>query len=53
MNNEVLAPVWKSVFALAEDKFPLVLKMIKWKYKKKIDKMESKHFSGTRNSDNF
>ncbi|NJM94844.1 MAG: hypothetical protein HC842_09445 [Cytophagales bacterium] len=53
MNNEVLAPLWRSVFALAEDRFPALLKLVRWKYKKKIEKMEYKHFSGERSAENF
>lgn len=51
--NEVIHPVWKSSFALAEDRFPLFMKLIKWKYKKKFEKMENKHFSGQRHGENF
>jgi len=50
---EVLHPTWKTIFLLGEDRFPLLLKFVKWKYKKKIQKMENKHFSGQRNGVNF
>lgn len=50
---EVLHPIWKSSFALGEDRFPLALKFIKWKYKKKLAKMDNKHFSGQRSGENF
>ncbi len=51
--KEVLEPTWKLVFMLAEDRFPSLLKLVRWKYKKKLEKMEKKHFSGERNAKNF
>ncbi len=51
--KEVLQPTWKLVFMLAEDRFPTLLKLVRWKYKKKLEKMEKKHFSGQRNGKNF
>ena len=51
--KEVLQPTWKLIFMLAEDRFPTLLKLVKWKYKKKFEKMENKHFSGERNGENF
>lgn len=53
LSNEVLAPVWKSVFELAEDRAPRIMKLVKWKFKKKFEKMENKHFTGQRNGENF
>ena len=53
LSNEVFAPVSKSVWAVAEDRFPLLIKLINWKYKKKFEKMRQKHLSGERNGENF
>ncbi len=53
LSNEVIAPIWKSVFLLAEDRFPLLMKLVKWKYKKKFEKMEKKHFTNQRTGANF
>jgi SAM-dependent methyltransferase len=53
MTMEVIQPVWRTVFALGENRFPLVMKLIRWKYKKKLEKMEKKHFSGLRCGENF
>jgi SAM-dependent methyltransferase len=50
---EVLKPVWSSVWALVEDKFPFVVKLVRRLYRKKLDKMEKKHFSGEINAENF
>lgn len=52
-SNEVLFPVWQSVFALAEDRYPRLLKFVKWRFRKKIEKLENKHFTGQRNADMF
>jgi cyclopropane fatty-acyl-phospholipid synthase-like methyltransferase len=53
LSQEVLLPTWRVVFMLAEDRFPTLMKLVKWKYKKKLDKMETKHLSGERNGANF
>ncbi len=53
LSNEVLKPSWKVIFDLAEDRFPLALKFLKWKYKNKLDKLEKKHFTGQRTGANF
>jgi 2-polyprenyl-3-methyl-5-hydroxy-6-metoxy-1,4-benzoquinol methylase len=53
MTMEFLYPTWNVIFKLAEDRFPLVLKFLEWKYKKKLAKMENKHFQGQRNGANF
>ncbi|MFW6276008.1 MAG: hypothetical protein ACOC2M_05195, partial [bacterium] len=50
---DVLQPVWKHLFLLLEDKYPRITKFIKWKFKKKLAKLENKHFKGERNSENF
>lgn len=53
LNQEVLAPVWSSAWALGEDRFPLVIRLVKRLYRKKLAKMESKHFTGQRNGEMF
>jgi SAM-dependent methyltransferase len=52
-SDQVLYPVWQSVFSLAEDRFPKLLKFVKWRFRKKIEKLENKHFTGQRNADTF
>jgi SAM-dependent methyltransferase len=51
--NQVISPVYNLVFLLGEDRFPLLVKLVKWKYRKKLEKMQKKHFSGARNGENF
>lgn len=53
LNQEVLAPVWSSAWALGEDRFPLVIRLVKRLYRKKLAKMENKHFTGQRNGEMF
>lgn len=53
MTMEFIYPTWKVIFRLAEDRFPLVVRFFKWKYKKKLAKMECKHFNGQRSGANF
>ncbi|MDN5204712.1 class I SAM-dependent methyltransferase [Fulvivirgaceae bacterium BMA10] len=53
LSMEVIKPIWTSVWALAEDRFPGIIKLVKRKYSKKINKMENKHFTGQRTAENF
>ncbi len=53
LNREVLKPVWTSGWALAEDRFPTIVKIVRRFYKKKLAKMENKHFTGQRNGELF
>jgi len=50
---QVLHPIWGLVFTVLENRYPRLLQLLKWKYRKKITKIENKHFTGERNSDNF
>jgi 2-polyprenyl-3-methyl-5-hydroxy-6-metoxy-1,4-benzoquinol methylase len=51
--QEVIKPSWESVWALGEDRFPLIIKIAKRLYRKKIYEMEQKHFTGQRSGENF
>ena len=53
LSMEVMFPTYKLLLLLLEDRFPLVAKFVRWKYKKKLDKIENKHFKGSRTGDNF
>jgi 2-polyprenyl-3-methyl-5-hydroxy-6-metoxy-1,4-benzoquinol methylase len=53
LNTEVLKPVWTSAWALGEDRFPFIIKWVRRIYKKKLHKMEDKHFTGRRNGELF
>jgi SAM-dependent methyltransferase len=53
LNAEVIKPVWTSAWALGEDRFPFIIKLVRRFYKKKISKLENKHFTGQRNGELF
>jgi SAM-dependent methyltransferase len=53
LSTEVIHPIYKLLFLLLEDRYAWVAKLIRWKYKKKLEKMEKKHFRGERNGANF
>lgn len=53
LNTEVLRPLWTSAWALAEDRFPTIVKLARKFYKKKLAKMENKHLTGMRNGELF
>lgn len=53
MTQQVIQPIYHLVFMLAEDRYPKLLKFVKWKWKKKLAKMENKHFTGQRNAKMF
>jgi len=51
--TQVGVPTWTACLDYLDIKFPLLSKVIKWKFRKKIDKINRKYFSGSRNADNF
>jgi SAM-dependent methyltransferase len=53
LSSEVIHPIYKLLFLLLEDRYAWIAKLIRWKYKKKLEKMEKKHFKGERNGANF
>ncbi|CAN5464338.1 hypothetical protein BH23BAC1_BH23BAC1_03030 [soil metagenome] len=53
LSLEVIMPVYHLLFMLMEDRFPLLARFVKWKYKKKLEKMQKKHFQGERTGKNF
>jgi 2-polyprenyl-3-methyl-5-hydroxy-6-metoxy-1,4-benzoquinol methylase len=50
---QVLHPIWDLIFTVLENRYLRLLKLLKWRYRKKITKIENKHFRGERNSENF
>lgn len=50
---DVLHPAWNSLWKLGEDRFPLLIKFVKWKWREKIAKKENRHFTGQRTGQNF
>jgi SAM-dependent methyltransferase len=53
LTMEVAFPAYRLVFMLVEDRFPMIAKFVRWKYKKKLEKLETKNFGGKRTGENF
>ncbi len=53
MTQQVIQPVYHLIFKLGADRYPKLVKFVKWKFKKKLAKMENKHFTGQRNAPMF
>lgn len=53
LSMDAILPIYRLGFRLLDDRFPLVAKFLKWKYRKKLAKLETKHFSGQRTGENF
>lgn len=51
--KDVVQPVSVLVTQFFQNRHPIISKLLKWKYKKKISKIENKYFSGKRNAENF
>jgi len=51
--KEVVEPAAKLLVELLDSRYPLMFKIIKWKYKRKIEKLHQKYFSGQQTADNF
>jgi len=51
--KDVVRPVSVLVEQFFQNRHPIVSKLLKWKYKKKINKIENKYFSGKRDAENF
>ncbi len=50
---DVLHPIWELLMRYMEDNYRFLSRLVKWKYKKKIAKMNDKYFSGVKNAANF
>jgi SAM-dependent methyltransferase len=53
LNLEVLEPVWKSLWALGEDRYPALIKLARRMFRKSLVKAENKHFTSERTGENF
>jgi len=49
----VVQPVIKAGVRLSESRHALVVKFLKWKYKKKINKLQQKYFADDKSGENF
>ena len=56
MNDILLNVVKPSIDAgmrLSESRYPFIVKLLKWKYRKKSEKLNQKYFSGGRSGEDF
>ncbi|HWC74776.1 MAG TPA: class I SAM-dependent methyltransferase [Gemmatimonadales bacterium] len=51
--REAIQPAYQLILARLEARYPWLMKLVKWKFRKKIRRYEDKHFSGRRNGANF
>lgn len=51
--TDVGLPIWNLITYYLNHNHPLISKLLQWKYKKKIEQMNRKYFSGARNADTF
>ena len=51
--DQVGNPVWQLANDYMKKRRPLISKLLSWKYRKKIDKLNRKYFSGLRNTESF
>ncbi|MFH1367796.1 MAG: class I SAM-dependent methyltransferase [Elusimicrobiota bacterium] len=53
MLKQMGLPIWELIHEMLKTNHPAVYKLLTWKYRKKIDKINQKYFSGARNGENF
>jgi len=51
--NNVFAPLLNSSVDFMNGRYPLTVKLLRWKYRKKLDKMFAKYFGKGRDSEDF
>jgi len=51
--REAIQPAYHLLITRLSDKYPWVMRFVKWKFRKKMDRYEQKHFSGRRDGKNF
>jgi SAM-dependent methyltransferase len=50
---QVGRPTWLTILAMLETRHPLIARILKWKFKKKLRDIDTRYFSGERNGTNF
>ena len=51
--REAIQPAYQMILARLEARYPWLMKLVKWSFRKKMRRYEDKHFSGRRNGLNF
>jgi SAM-dependent methyltransferase len=50
---QVGRPTWQTIIAMLETRHPLLSRLLKWKFKKKLKDIDTRYFGGERNGANF
>jgi SAM-dependent methyltransferase len=53
LTMEVVKPLAEMIGEILESKLKFLYRILKWKFRKKLDKLNNKHFQGQRNAENF
>ena len=53
LSKNLLHPIWRLILDSLSRRYPKLYKLLKWKYSKKINKIEHTYFSGEMNGENF
>jgi len=53
LSQNLLHPIWKLILQSLNQRYPRILKLLKWKFNPKLNKIEYKYFSGENNGDSF
>jgi hypothetical protein len=53
VTQDVMIPVINAAERFVQSRHPIILKLIKWKYRKKIAKVEQKYLQGNRTGEDF
>lgn len=51
--REAFQPAYHMIVTRISDKYPLLMRLVRWKFRKKIEYYEKKHFSGRRDGKSF
>jgi SAM-dependent methyltransferase len=51
--REAIEPAYRLILARLTRKYPWVMRLVRWKFRKSMRRYEDKHFSGRRNGANF
>jgi hypothetical protein len=51
--REAIEPTYRLILGRLTLRFPLIMRLLRWKFRHKIERAEQKHFSGRRDGANF
>jgi SAM-dependent methyltransferase len=53
IGTQVLSPIWDSAFAHLGCRYPRLMKVVRWKFRKSINKVQHKYLQGERSGEHF